>query len=43
MLPSKQKRAFFDFQNSINENEFLDKKTTILVKLAAAMALGCIA
>jgi hypothetical protein len=43
MLPAKQKKAFFDFQNSISEHEFLDKKTTVLIRLAASMALGCIA
>lgn len=43
MLPKNQKKAFFDFQSSVSENEILDKKTTILLKLAASMAIGCIA
>lgn len=41
MLPGKQKKAYGDFYNSARHNEILGEKTTVLVHLAAAMALGC--
>ena len=41
MLPEKQKHAYEDFYKSTTENEFLDEKTTLMVQLASAFAIGC--
>ena len=41
MLPEKQKRAYKAFYDSARHNESLDEKTTLLIHLAAAFALGC--
>jgi hypothetical protein len=41
MLPEKQKKAFSGFYDSARNNEYLDPKTTLLVHLATAMAIGC--
>ncbi|MDP6547035.1 MAG: carboxymuconolactone decarboxylase family protein [Phycisphaerae bacterium] len=40
MLP-QQKKAFGEFYKSANKNGILDDKTTLMIHLAAAMALGC--
>ncbi len=41
MLTSKQEQAFNEFQNVIRNNDILEPKTTIMLHLAAAMAVGC--
>lgn len=41
MLPESQKKAYTDFHNSARHNEIPGEKTTVLIHLAAAMALGC--
>jgi hypothetical protein len=41
MLPEKQQKAYTDFYDSARHNEILEPKTTLLVHLAAAMAIGC--
>jgi alkylhydroperoxidase/carboxymuconolactone decarboxylase family protein YurZ len=41
MLPEKQKQAYEAFYNSTAESGILDPKTTVMVQLAAAFALGC--
>ena len=41
MLPGKQKTAYNQFYESARNNEFLEPKTTLLVHMAAAMAIGC--
>jgi len=45
MLPEKQKNAYTEFYNSAryNEryNEILEPKTTLMLHLASAMAIGC--
>jgi hypothetical protein len=41
MLPDKQQKAYTDFYDSTCQNEILDAKTTVLVQMAAAMAVGC--
>ncbi len=41
MLPKKQLKAFADFYDSARQNEILEPKTTIMIHLAAAMAIGC--
>lgn len=42
MLPKNQKARFSDFYNSASQNEVFDPKTTLMLHLAAAMALGCV-
>ena len=41
MLPEQQQKTFGEFYDSVRENTILDPKTTLLLHLAAAMALGC--
>jgi hypothetical protein len=41
MLPKKQLRAFSDFYDSARDNDILEPKTTLMIHLAAAMAVGC--
>ena len=41
MLPEKQRAAYADFSDSARNNGILEKKTTILIGLAASMAVGC--
>jgi len=40
MLP-QQKKAFSEFYKSVSNNGVLDDKTTVMIHLAAAMAVGC--
>lgn len=41
LLPKKQKRAYAEFYRSARHNETLGSKTTLLIHLSAAMAVGC--
>jgi hypothetical protein len=41
LLPKKQKRAYAELYRSARYNETLDAKTTLLIHLASAMAVGC--
>ncbi len=41
MLPEKQKKAYEDFYESASHNDTLDSKTTVMIQMATAMALGC--
>jgi alkylhydroperoxidase/carboxymuconolactone decarboxylase family protein YurZ len=41
MIQGKQEKAFHAFQDSALNNDILDRKTTRLIHLAAAMAVGC--
>ena len=41
MLPEKQLNAYQTFYDSARENDILEPKTTLLVHMATAMALGC--
>ena len=41
MLSEDQKKAFDEFYKSARQNEILDPKATVMVHMAAAMALGC--
>lgn len=41
MLPEKQQKSFGEFYGTVRENTILDPKTTLLLHLASAMALGC--
>ncbi len=42
MLPKDQEKAFSAFYDSGRRNDVLDEKTTLLIHLATAMAVGCI-
>jgi hypothetical protein len=41
MLPENQNKAFSDFYDSVKDNDILDRKTTLLIQAATAMAIGC--
>ena len=41
MLPEKQKEAYTRFYDSARYNDILDPKTTLMIQLATAMAIGC--
>jgi len=41
MLPEKQSQAYTDFYDAARHNEILEPKTTLMIHLAAAMAVGC--
>ena len=41
MLPEKQKQAYTDFYDSARHNTILDSKTTLMLHLASAIAMGC--
>ena len=41
MAPEKQMKAFDKFYNSVRNNKILDPKTTLLIQMATAMAVGC--
>ena len=41
LLPKKQKRAFAEFYRSARNNEILEARTTLMIHLAAALAMGC--
>jgi hypothetical protein len=41
MLPGKQEKAYRAFYDAARHNDELDEKTTLLLHLASAFALGC--
>ena len=41
MLQEEQKKAYKAFYDSARHNEFLDEKTTLLIHLSTAFAIGC--
>jgi hypothetical protein len=41
MLSKEQTKLYTDFYNSARYNEVLEPKTTLMIHLASAMALGC--
>ena len=41
MLSKNQKQIFDDFYDSARHNEVLEPKTTLMIHLASAMAVGC--
>jgi hypothetical protein len=41
MLPEKQNKAYAEFYESAAKNDILDPKTTVMIQMAAAMAIGC--
>ena len=41
MLPGAQLEAYNNFYDSARYNDILEPKTTLMIHLAAAMAVGC--
>lgn len=41
MLPKRQRETFDDFCESAYNGAILGEKTTLMLKLATAMAVGC--
>jgi hypothetical protein len=41
MLAKEQRKAYDNFYNSARHNKILDPKTTLMLHLTAAMAVGC--
>jgi len=41
VLSEKQQKTFDDFYNATRYNKTVDQKTTIMLHMSVAMALGC--
>ena len=41
MIPENVKKSFIDFHKTIIANDILDAKTTFMIEMGAAMAVGC--
>lgn len=41
MIPANLKKSFIDFHKTIVANDVLDPKTTFMIEMGAAMAVGC--
>jgi alkylhydroperoxidase/carboxymuconolactone decarboxylase family protein YurZ len=41
MIPENLKKSFIDFHKSMISNGVIDPKTTFMIELGAAMAVGC--
>jgi hypothetical protein len=41
MLPKDQARTYRDFYDSARHNGILEPRTTLMIHLATAMAIGC--
>ncbi len=41
MIPENLQKSFIDFHQTIVSNDVLDPKTTFMIEISAAMALGC--
>jgi hypothetical protein len=41
MLPDRQKEAYEAFYHSTSDTGILDRRTTLMVQMASAMAIGC--
>jgi len=41
MLPERQRKAFDYFYDSARYNEILEPKTTVMIHMAASMAVAC--
>jgi len=41
LLPEKQKVKYKEFYDAARYNEILEPKTTLMLHLASAMAIGC--
>ena len=42
MLPKDSAKAFGEFYSSVRHNEILEPKTTVMLQLGTAMAVGCV-
>jgi len=41
MIPENLKKSFIDFHKSMISNDVIDPKTTFMIEMGAAMAVGC--
>jgi hypothetical protein len=41
LLPEKQKNKYREFYDSARHNDILEPKTTLMLHMATAMAVGC--
>jgi hypothetical protein len=41
LLPEKQKEKYREFYDAARYNDILEPKTTLMLHMAAAMAIGC--
>ncbi|MGO9417279.1 MAG: hypothetical protein ACLP51_19335 [Syntrophobacteraceae bacterium] len=41
MMPKQVNQSFADLRNAVNNNGILDPKTTLMIHMGAAMAVGC--
>jgi hypothetical protein len=41
MLPEKQREKYREFYDAARYNDILEPKTTLMLHLASAMAIGC--
>jgi AhpD family alkylhydroperoxidase len=41
MIPDNLKKDFINFHKSMISNDIIDPKTTFMIELGAAMAVGC--
>ena len=41
MLPNTQDEAYQAFMDAVRQNDILDPKTTSMIYMAAALAIGC--
>ncbi len=40
-MPKQVNQSFADLRNAVNNNGILDPKTTLMIHMGAAMAVGC--
>ncbi len=41
MMPKQVNQSFADFRKAVVNNGIIDPKTTFMIQMAAAMAVGC--
>jgi hypothetical protein len=41
MMPKQVNRSFADFRNAVVNNGIIDPRTTFMIQMGAAMAVGC--
>ena len=41
MIPEKVNQSFADFRDAVVNNGIIEPKTTFMIQMAAAMAVGC--
>ena len=41
MMPKQVNQSFADFRNTVVNNGIIDPKTTFMIQMGAAMAVGC--